>query len=83
MLDSLSYKDVGDFYEAVGIWVEIISSQQVEYALQPGMVVAMDNHRIFHGRKAFDGHRRLCGCYLNMDDVRARVRELEGLKEPV
>ena len=28
----------------------------------------MDNHRVLHGRSAFDGKRRMCGAYIGMDD---------------
>ena len=45
--------------------------------LKPGRPVIFDNWRVLHGRKAFEGRRRVCGGYIAMDDFRARGRGLE------
>ncbi|XP_078268479.1 trimethyllysine dioxygenase, mitochondrial [Rhinoraja longicauda] len=37
--------------------------------LKPGKALFIDNWRVLHGRDAFTGYRRLCGCYLMRDDV--------------
>ena len=42
-----------------------------------------DNRRILHGRTAFEaqsGNRHLRGCYIDRDELRSRVRLLEGNK---
>ncbi len=44
--------------------------------LHPGMVLFVDNWRVLHGRSAFTGHRRMCGCYLPHDDWTSRARTL-------
>ena len=39
-----------------------------------------DNHRVLHGRTAFDadsGRRHLQGCYVDRDELRSRLRVLE------
>jgi gamma-butyrobetaine dioxygenase len=47
--------------------------------LEPGDVVAYDNHRVLHGRTAFDprtGERHLQGCYVNREDLESKLRLL-------
>ncbi len=46
------------------------SSRQIEYGMEAGDVLIVDNHRILHGRTRFDptrGHRYLQGCYIDHD----------------
>lgn len=38
--------------------------------------VAIDNHRVLHGRAAFNGERRMCGAYIGIDDFRSRLAVL-------
>jgi gamma-butyrobetaine dioxygenase len=41
---------------------------------------AFDNHRILHGRTAFDdsgGRRHFQGCYVEREEVISRIRVLE------
>uniref|UniRef100_A0A4W3HG57 Trimethyllysine dioxygenase, mitochondrial n=2 Tax=Callorhinchus milii TaxID=7868 RepID=A0A4W3HG57_CALMI len=47
--------------------------------LKPGKILFVDNWRVLHGREAFTGYRRLCGCYLTRDDVLNTARFL-GIK---
>ncbi|WP_224419261.1 MULTISPECIES: TauD/TfdA family dioxygenase [unclassified Modicisalibacter] len=52
---------------------------QLEFALAPGEMVAFDNRRVLHGRKAFDpntGKRHLQGTYLDLDLLESRLRVL-------
>ncbi len=45
-------------------------AHQVTFRLEPGDIMFMDNHRVLHGRTAFDptrGHRHLQGCYIEHD----------------
>ena len=39
-------------------------------------VLVVDNHRVLHGRSAFDGKRRMCGAYIGMDEYRSRLAVL-------
>ena len=66
------------WYKAAKLWSEILSSKEfeIEVALKPGEPVLFDNWRVLHGRKAFEGKRRVCGGYHAMDDFRAKGRAL-------
>lgn len=53
---------------------------EVRLNLRPGDLLMMANHRVLHGRTAFDagaGRRHLQGCYIDMDGVLSRLRVLE------
>ncbi len=53
---------------------------ELRLRLAPGDLVAFDNHRVLHGRTAFDadsGRRHLQGCYVDRDELRSRLRVLE------
>lgn len=64
------------WYRAARVWQELLASPefQFEVQLQPGMPVIFDNWRILHGRRAFEGQRRVCGGYIGMDEFLARSR---------
>ncbi|GAB2726247.1 TauD/TfdA family dioxygenase [Halomonas garicola] len=54
-------------------------NQQLEFSLAPGQMVAFDNRRMLHGRKAFNpesGRRHLQGTYLDLDLLESRLRVL-------
>jgi len=43
---------------------------QLEFKMEPGDVLVVDNHRVLHGRRPFEtarGHRHLQGCYIDHD----------------
>ncbi|CAN0267705.1 unnamed protein product, partial [Phaeothamnion confervicola] len=42
--------------------------------LQPGDMVVANNHRTLHGRLAFEGRRRMVGCYVGRDELESRAR---------
>jgi gamma-butyrobetaine dioxygenase len=55
-----------------------------QFRLNPGDVLIMDNHRILHGRSAFDGAKNgarqgrwLQGAYAEKDGLRSRLRVLD------
>ena len=39
-------------------------------------IEVVDNHRVLHGRSAFDGKRRMCGAYIGMDEYRSKLAVL-------
>jgi gamma-butyrobetaine dioxygenase len=52
---------------------------QIRYTFEPGLLLMMNNHRILHGRTAFDhgaGHRHLQGCYIDPDGPDSLYRVL-------
>lgn len=52
---------------------------QARLLLQPGDLLIFDNHRVLHGRTAFDpalAHRLLRSCHVDRDAVHSRLRVL-------
>lgn len=68
------------WYRAARVWQELLASQEFQWEVQllPGKPIIFDNWRILHGRRAFEGQRRICGGYLGMDEFLARTRMVEG-----
>jgi gamma-butyrobetaine dioxygenase len=53
---------------------------RIEFKLSPGDLMMMDNHRLLHGRTAFDtkeGNRFLQGCYIDFDSTEGKLRHLK------
>jgi trimethyllysine dioxygenase len=73
-----SRRAMDEWYDAARKWNEILTLPEfeIEIQLQPGTPVIFDNQRVLHGRRAFEGERRVCGGYIGMDDFLAR---LEGV----
>jgi trimethyllysine dioxygenase len=46
--------------------------------LAPGAALLFDNGRTLHGRRAYQGYRRLCGAYLNREDFDSKLRVLRA-----
>lgn len=65
-------------YDAIRAWYALLTSADSEYwaQLTPGTVLSVDNHRVLHGRSAFDGRRRVCGAYIGVDEYRSRLAVL-------
>ena len=52
--------------------------------IMDGTAVAIDNHRVLHGRSSFTGLRRMCGAYIGADEFRSRLAVLsERFASPV
>lgn len=75
--------DVDKFYKAIRLWKKILLENEIVYKLTPGTCLIFDNWRVLHGRKAFDGNRRMCGAYINRDDFISRLRLLNLGRECV
>jgi trimethyllysine dioxygenase len=73
-----SRKAMDEWYNAARKWNEILTLPEfeIEIQLQPGTPVIFDNQRVLHGRRAFEGERRVCGGYVGMDDFLARLRSV-------
>lgn len=76
----LDEQDMEAFYDAVRLFDEVANepSMQWRHVLQPGEALLVDNWRVLHGRTAYTGERRVCGGYLNREDVESRLRTLLG-----
>ena len=76
--------DAGRFYRAYRQLVDLLDDDRhaVEFVLRPGELVAFDNRRVLHGRRAFPvtERRHLQGCYVDIDAIRstARLARLTG-----
>eukprot|EP00929_Paragymnodinium_shiwhaense_P063885 TRINITY_DN3196_c0_g1_i1.p1 TRINITY_DN3196_c0_g1~~TRINITY_DN3196_c0_g1_i1.p1 ORF type:complete len:459 (-),score=78.58 TRINITY_DN3196_c0_g1_i1:278-1654(-) len=63
-------------YQALKAYERIVDeeSRYVIYRLQPGEMVATDNHRVMHARKSFRGARYFEGAYIEWDALHAAWR---------
>ncbi len=53
---------------------------KIEFRLQPGDLLMMDNHRLLHGRTTYDaneGNRFLQGCYIDYDSTEGKLKHLK------
>lgn len=68
------------YYRAYRLFAELLRDPNFEWRikLEKGDLVAFDNHRILHGRTAFQGSRHLQGCYLARDGVFSNFAMLDG-----
>ena len=69
------------FYKALkACWNQINHPELIhQYRLRPGDLHVFDNHRVLHGRTAFDpasGERHLQQCTVNRDEFHSRLRTL-------
>ncbi|MEX2630054.1 MAG: TauD/TfdA family dioxygenase [Tistlia sp.] len=74
---------VEPFYEAYRILARMIEdpANQVVMRMSSGDLVTTHNHRVLHGRKAFDpasGARKLQLSYMDFDDLLSRIRLLSA-----
>jgi trimethyllysine dioxygenase len=74
----LDERDQIEFYDALRLFDQIANepSMQWRHVLQPGEALLFDNWRVLHGREAFTGQRRMCGGYVNREDIESRLRRL-------
>jgi trimethyllysine dioxygenase len=71
------------FYRALQLFASSINDPALEITMRlaPGTALLFDNWRTLHGRRAYQGYRRLCGAYLNKEDFDSKLRVLRG-REP-
>lgn len=74
----LDEHDMVAFYDALRVFEEHANDPRLQWrhVLQPGEAMLFDNWRVLHGRAAYQGVRRMCGGYLNREDVESRLRQL-------
>ena len=70
------------FYKARNKISELYNSDKykVEFKLETGDLLMMDNHRLLHGRTKYDvneGDRYLQGCYIDFDSTEGKLRHLK------
>ena len=74
----LPAEETAALYRALKTFASYVNDPQMQYRrrLAPGDAVMFDNWRALHARDAYQGYRRLCGAYLNKEDVESRLRRL-------
>ena len=74
----LGVPNAAAFYAAYATFVDLLDRDDfaVEITLRPGELVAFDNRRVLHGRRAFRAteRRHLQGCYIDMDAILSSAR---------
>ena len=67
------------FYEALRAFDTMANdiTMQWRHVLAPGEALLFDNWRVMHGRGSFTGLRRMCGGYVNREDLESRLRQLD------
>jgi trimethyllysine dioxygenase len=75
---SLPGPRMGIFYRALKLFDRMINDpgNEITMRLAPGTALLFDNWRTLHGRRAYQGYRRLCGAYLNKEDFESKLRVL-------
>ncbi len=65
-------------YRALREMLSLVYDAQafVQYRLEPGQAVVMDNHRVLHARTAFNGNRHIRQCHVDRDEFFSRLRAL-------
>ena len=69
------------YYRARRRYAEMVNSDQfmIEFKLEPGDILMMDNYRMLHGRTAYEpgtGERHMRQCYMDKDAVEGRRKIL-------
>ena len=70
------------YYQARKKLSEMYNSDKyrIEFKLNRGDLLMMDNYRLLHGRTSFDsneGNRFLQGCYIDYDSTEGKIRHLK------
>ena len=77
---SLPRERMSAFYRALKLFNASINdpAKEITMRLEPGTALLFDNGRTLHGRRAYQGYRRLCGAYLNKEDFDSKLRVLRA-----
>jgi trimethyllysine dioxygenase len=70
------------FYRALKLFNGMVNdpANEITMRLGPGTALLFDNWRLLHGRRAYQGYRRLCGAYLNKEDFDSKLRVLRAAR---
>lgn len=68
------------FYDAIRAFDNFSNDHRLQWRhqLEPGEAMLFDNWRVMHGRASYQGGRKLCGAYLNHEDLESRIRMLQA-----
>ncbi len=78
----LEKKELDLYYKARKKISDLYNSAKfrIEFKLEQGDLLMMDNHRLLHGRTEFDvneGSRFLQGCYIEFDSTEGKLRHIK------
>ena len=78
----LEKKELDLYYKARKKISDLYNSEKfrIEFKLNQGDLLMMDNHRLLHGRTEFDvneGNRFLQGCYIDFDSTEGKLRHIK------
>ena len=70
------------FYRGLKIFNGMVNdpANEITMRLAPGTALLFDNWRLLHGRRSYQGYRRLCGAYLNKEDFDSKLRVLRAAR---
>ena len=68
-----------DFYYALSIFSKMARSDEFtfERQMESGDIFIFNNTRILHGRRSFEGGRKMQGCYFTKQGMMAMKRQLK------
>ena len=77
-----SNKAILTYYKAMHLLHGLLYSDKFLYEIKllPGMLLVIDNHRLLHGRRALNGHRKLCGTSIDYGEWESKFKLLEKTK---
>ena len=78
----LEKKELDLYYKARKKISDLYNSEKfrIEFKLEQGDLIMMDNYRLLHGRTEFnsnEGNRFLQGCYIDFDSTEGKLRHLK------
>ncbi len=78
----LKKEELNKFYKARSFFIKLCNSKKfmIEFKLESGDMMLMDNYRTLHGRTAYNitlGERHLQGCYIDHDSAESKIKILK------
>ena len=78
----LKKDQLNQFYKARSFFIKLCNSKKfmIQFKLEPGDLMIMDNYRTLHGRTSYNmsiGERHLQGCYVDHDSVESNMKNLK------
>jgi len=84
---NLSYNKQKTAYDLLKVFLEETNNPENQFyiKLNPGMLLIVFNWRVLHARTQYTGSRRICGCYVSVNDFFSKIRKLgyPNLKLPL
>lgn len=71
-----------EFYRALSQFSDLLVKNQIQFYARPGETYLLNNRRVLHARTAFDAsrvERYMRTCYIDLDEVEAKVNLVLGL----